>query len=107
MLRSELVVHKSNILTTRLEINEKQLDYYSVGLMVLYCAALGGLLAQVPSKGVSEYCSKTPSCGNDDAMADLARRYFVALPADDDLEQVMAEHRAAQKIYRYILWHTS
>jgi hypothetical protein len=41
------------------------------------------------------------------ATVDLYWRYFVALPADDDLEQVMAEHRAAQKIYRYILWYSS
>jgi hypothetical protein len=40
-------------------------------------------------------------------MVDLARRYFVALPADDDLERVLAERRAAQKIYRYILWYSS
>ena len=51
MLRSELVVHKLHILTTRLEINETQLDDCSVGLMVLYCAALGDLLAQVTSQG--------------------------------------------------------
>ncbi|EJN18769.1 type I secretion outer membrane protein, TolC family [Pseudomonas sp. GM78] len=49
------------------------------------------------SKSVSRQKVSEADEAQAEATVDLARRYFVALAADDDLELVMAERRATQK----------